>query len=374
MRVGLEHAYTISKNRTERNALLLPLSLCGHNLLCANVDVKLVASSIPNANRFQLSNIKVHQGEMFSVVSPTKDDFSRQFYMYWFDGAKDDEVLTKQCLVKLSSGSFHDTYVSREKCQSALDKLHDGCERRNNIEMKRELAKVLLGYGHTGGLSLSMVMKDLRCEGFATLDHQKLRRDGQLPDLWTAFCTLVKSLLLPMANEDVVHLDIRSTSQFTYNILRRVDSSNTVELCLIDYDSLTTSSTYDYWEFPHQKDAVHWRDIGLYRMSRDQRKGAARRYVFWQVLWIAYTWHPKSASSMAFGAAPEELSAKDFVSNLSKVNHAMEFKDWLGHEAVQALQSMNEEMISESAVAAALDMLGKAFGERSEGGQPLNTT
>jgi hypothetical protein len=213
-----------------------------------------------------------------------------------------------------------------------------------------------------------MVMKDLRCEGFVTLDHQKLRRDGQLPALWTAFCTLVKSLLLPMANEDVGHLDIRSTSQFTYNILCRVDSSNTVELCLIDYDSLTTSSTYDYWEFPHQKDAVHWKDVGLYDMDCDEeRKGVAVRFVFWQVLWIAYTWHPKSVSSMAFGAAPEELSAEDFVSNLSKVNHAMEFKDWLGSDAVHSLQSMNEEkMISEAAVAAALDVLGKAFGEREQ--------
>jgi hypothetical protein len=364
MRVGLEHAYSISKNRTDPNALFPPRSICCHNLLNANVEALLVGSSIPNANHFRLSNIKVHQGEMFSVISPTKDDFSRDLFMKWFDGAKNDEVLTKNCLVKVSHGSFHGTYVSREKCESALGKLRDACDRKNHSALKQELAKVLLGYGHYAGPCLCMVMKDLRCEDFATLDHQKFRRDGKLPELWTAFCTLVKSLLLPMASEDVAHVDIRSTSQITYNILCRVCSTSTIELRLIDYDSLTTASNlYNDWEFPNQKDGIHFQDIGLYRMKSVQREGAARRYVFWQVLWIAYTWHPKSASSLSLEAAPEELSAEDFLSYFSKENHAMEFKDWLGIDTVKALQSMNDEMISEATIAAALDMLGKAFYE-----------
>jgi hypothetical protein len=77
MRVGLEHAYVISKNRAECNALFPPVSLCCRSLLRANVEAQLVANSIPDANRFQLLNIKVHQGEMFSLVSSTKNDFSQ---------------------------------------------------------------------------------------------------------------------------------------------------------------------------------------------------------------------------------------------------------------------------------------------------------
>jgi hypothetical protein len=41
----------------------------------------------------------------------------------------------------------------------------------------------------------------------------------------------------------------------------------------------------------------------------------------------------------------------------------MEYKDWLGSDAVKALQSMKDEIILESGTVAALDMLGKAFCE-----------
>jgi hypothetical protein len=190
----------LSLNRKEHNTLSSPVSLCCRNLLISNVAGQLVASSIRNASPFRDSALKVHQGEFLSLVSLTKDDFSIHLHMEWFDDTKGDEILTQKCLVKVSCASVHDTYVHRDKCDSAFRKLHESCSYRRNAVLKHELAKVLLGYS-LNGLCFMMVLKDLRCENFVTLDHQKFRRDGQLPQLWTAFGILVQSLLLPMANE-----------------------------------------------------------------------------------------------------------------------------------------------------------------------------
>jgi hypothetical protein len=67
-------------------------------------------------------------------------------------------------------------------------------------------------------------------------------------------------------------------------------------------------------------------------------------------------------ADMCFGKG----CAKDFVSHFSNENHAMEFKDWLGSDAVQALQKMHRDEISEATIVAALDvLLGNAFGARS---------
>jgi hypothetical protein len=366
MRTGLEHAFAISKNRMKLNALLPPLSLCSLSLLESNVDATLVASSIPNANRFQGSRIKVYQGELFSLVSPTKDDFHSLSDMHWFDDAKPNDILNKKCLVKVSFVGFHNTFVRREKCSSGLDALHRVCDKEKNATLKQELAKVLLGYHCSGSMFLTMVMKDLRDEGFVALDHQKFRSDGKIPELWSAFSFLVKSLLLPMAKHDVVHADLRSTSQKTYNVLCRVCSANEIELRLIDFDSITCFKWLSDADLPDQETSVNWSALSYSDMNKGERDVSAFLYLFWQVLWIAYTWHPRIASAESDASSKERIS-DHFVYFLSMENRFVEFQNWLGSDTVAVLKSMNGKVITESSILTALEVLGNVFCETKHG-------
>jgi hypothetical protein len=109
-----------------------------------------------------------------------------------------------------------------------------------------------------------------------------LRDDKVLPELWAAFCKLVKSLLLPMAAVNVIHADIRSTDETTYNILYRIASRvaqsadaapevrlsqsvdaanarNEIELCLIDFDSLLLYDLVEDAKLKSHDHAIYWK-------------------------------------------------------------------------------------------------------------------
>jgi hypothetical protein len=140
-------------------------------------------------------------------------------------------------------------------------------------------------------------MKDLQADGrnFKVLDHQKLHGQGKLPQLWSAFCGLVNSLLLPLADVNVIHLDIRSNEKHTYNIL--VDENPTgsgnpndaIVLHLIDFDSLVVGTSTSGTQ---QDQAIFWESIK--KFGAKGTWNSAHRYLLWQVLWIAYTWLPLS--------------------------------------------------------------------------------
>jgi hypothetical protein len=352
MRIGLELAVEVCRSRSESNPMVPPVSLCCRQLLRTSISAQLVASPIPKANPFQDSVMKVNQGELFKLTKPTKEIFSGFPKIHWFVGAEGDDILTNDCLVKVSCLSVHNTYINHYICERALYTLYIACEK--NAELKLELSKVLLGYCHIGSsVSLISIMKDLQAgeEKFQVLNHQKFRRDGKLPQLWLAFCVLVKSLLLPMVDADVVHLDIRSTVEFTYNIL----VSDAIELRLIDFDSIVLCGSSSGCE---QKDAIYWEDLKeTVRTGVDWK--SAYRYLFWQVLWIAYTWHPPSPD-MTQDSLPKERNAYNFVRFLFADNYFVEFKKWLG-SGVGKLKSMADETITAETIRNALVVFESAF-------------
>jgi hypothetical protein len=59
-----------------------------------------------------------------------------------------------------------------------------------------------------------------RVESFKILNHQEIHDHQKLPELWREFSVLVHSLLLPMAEEGVIHHDIRSSKECTYNAMK----------------------------------------------------------------------------------------------------------------------------------------------------------
>jgi len=152
MRIGLEHAVEVIKNRSTSNAVHLPVSLCCHQLFDADgIIAPLIASPIPCEDHLRKSVIHVHQGELFLVTNPTKAMFSGIIPIDWFaDTEREDARLTSNCHVKVSCVSVHSTYISHSDCREALKSLHDAC--MNNTIFKKELAKVLLGYSHANRL------------------------------------------------------------------------------------------------------------------------------------------------------------------------------------------------------------------------------
>jgi hypothetical protein len=372
MRLGLKLALEISKNRSANRSascsIKPPVSLCCRQLLSTGNTAPLIASPIPYGNVFPEMSLSVKQGEFFQKTMPTVEDFSGFSSWKWFfnfkvkvDDVLIDAKLPENCLVKVSCVAVHNTSVNRVFCKEALKELHG-----SSAELRREVSKVLLGFCHTGESgTLITLMKDLRMgeKKFQMLEHQKYRQLGKLSQLWLAFCVLVKSLLLPMANENIIHLDIRSTATFTYNIL--VSDPNDEDICelrLIDYDSLV----FDFSSSGTEQDgAIYWKDLKHTVVTVEGIvKKSAHRYLLWQVLWIAYRWHTPPSAFAAPGTLPEELTASTFLCSLFEDNHYMDFKNWLGTTTVTAIrEALETKTITAKEITETLDCLGRAFSE-----------
>jgi hypothetical protein len=301
----------------------------------------------------------------------------------------------------------------------------------NNSHLKGEISKVFLGFSATNNFSLVIVMKDLRNDDFMILNHQRLRDGKKLPELWAAFCNLVKSLLLPMAAVNVIHADIRSSVETTYNILYRFVSEDVsrdeIELQLIDFDSLLLYSSGEDANLSKQDHSIRWKDVNQMQLNvmkmieaeetidveneeieetkivkkrndveilpcnseicmqlsnhkkqctelpvdtgtntevpevekndsavlKEEKYGApAYRYLFWQVLWIAYTWHPYASKS---------TSAHNFVLRfLSDHEEFSLYRQWLGADIVKNLKQISYRDITAKILEVSLAHLTKA--------------
>jgi hypothetical protein len=146
---------------------------------------------------------------------------------------------------------------------------------------------------------------------------------------------------------NVVHLDIRSDNEFTYNILVHEDETK-IELCLIDFDSVVLSSAANF--VARNSAAIWFNQLGF-----NGKEVTAYQYLFWQVLWIAYRWHP-------FPESNNITTAQDFVSFLLKDDKFVEFKVWLGSKNTETLTSLKYfAKISRKDIQNAFKFLKKLF-------------
>jgi hypothetical protein len=445
MRIGLARAIQVVKLKSIPAAP--PVSLCCRQLLRRSKEAQLVACPIPHANQIQGPGMAVHLGEIFALAKARKMDFAGLLDFHWFVDSADDAILTDNCLVKVNCVPVHNALIRPLLCEEALEELHSACGK--NSKLKEEISKVFLGFSATDNFTLVIVMKDLRNDNFDILDHEKLRKDKKLPELWFAFCKLVKSLLLPMAAANVIHADIRSTSNVTYNILYcdvptetaeinhvgGLNARNLIELRLIDFDSLLLYSSVKDANLASQDHAIYWgnlnKAVGIdndgneaegalgeekgsdMAIDEDEEKehkfvaededntkisvaeknfmesskwkdiytdfsaagefeegmtdletnefevtdekeywGSAHKYLFWQVLWIAYTWHPYAATSTTAGA---------FVLHfLSDHDEFSTFRQWLGAESVEILRDSSFGEITAQTIEQAVEVLSQA--------------
>ena len=104
-------------------------------------------------------------------------------------------------LVKVSSTAVHSLLVSPSHVMLAMGEVLRGSQK-----MVNEISSVLHVAVNTSDVGLVTIMSDLSDEyraltPSADADH--------LPALWAGFSNLVKDVLLPMAERDVIHPDIR---------------------------------------------------------------------------------------------------------------------------------------------------------------------
>jgi hypothetical protein len=376
MRIGLENAIVVMMNRHRKEVVPL-VSLCCRNLLNEVTDAQLIASPISREEHQYTSDLKVSQGELFQLSCPTKGLFSRLVGLRWFVGSKYEEGhLTNDCIVKVSCAAVHNFYVPPGKCNDALTALYIECI--TNSDLKTTISKVLLGFCfHDNSMTLASIMKDLQTgdKPFTILEHQKFQIEQKLSQLWDAFCELVNSLLLPMADVNVVHLDIRSTHQFTYNILvsemqqkyevqeNKVKlQENTIELCLIDFESLALSTAAAKVDEEGQNNAICMNMLGT-------NKESAYHFLFWQILWIAYRWM-SPPSSRTDGTHFQQTETNDSQQTTTNTNNFVfylfddscyvDFKIMLG-DHYETLKDINLKNITKEDIQKTLVELKEIF-------------
>jgi hypothetical protein len=344
MRFGLENALTILNNQREIFDSVPPVSLCCGSLLNVETNAQLIASPIPREKHQWKPELKISQGEFFQVTSPTKNTFLGLVELEWFVDSKFDDIpLTENCLVKVSCAAVHNVYVPRAECNVALTKL---CY-RGTAGLKASITKVLLGFSYrSSSKTLISIMKDLRKgdKVFKILEHKDFCVRTKLSKLWDGFCELAISLLLPMADLNVVHLDIRSNKEFTINILVN-ENENKIELRLIDFDSLVFCTEAHDIDRKGNEDAIWLKHLGVERVP-------AYFYLFWQVLWIAFRWHSNNVDV--------ETNSHQFFSSLFKDDEFVEFKCWLGNHYA-TLKSMNNQNVTREGIQNALSIIKECF-------------
>jgi hypothetical protein len=309
MKGGLQHAKALKVVQEPRSR-------------CCQVPgerLKLVASPMLRAS--PANQFSIHQGELFRFTGD--NGLSIGEWIAPFREVRclaDSGLAIKNCLVKLSSITVHNTLVPLDESWTAFQKLDSSPE-------KIVVSDVLLACAFIERRCLVTVMKDLSAQAdqFQALSYDCFQ-DRQA--VWLGFCNLVRNVLLPMANVGIVHADIRcvpgSHSKFeVYNILGKRDSGGSIELKLIDFESLVIFSTA-LIQIPCHPHAI---SVGTF--ENDFR--SPHEFVFWQVLWMTYVlWCPSDRGNKPSGVDVEYLFNNLFHAGADETRLA-DFKEWLTH-------------------------------------------
>jgi hypothetical protein len=132
------------------------------------------------------------------------------------------------------------------------------------------------------------LMPDLSKEGFKELCPKDLTDDSSWKSMWGAFKTLVQGTLVPLARQEIIHVDLRHGFDRTANIL-----FDGIRMLVIDWDSLMK---FKDWEAnPPTGEKYIESDVPSGRRDRT----SALEYVFLQTVCIVECWIRGRESSKA---------------------------------------------------------------------------
>ena len=169
---------------------------------------------------------------------------------------------------------------------------------------KMALSHVLLGAWEINECGLVTITREL-VDFVPTKPEECASRSGEMKSLWLGLVDLVQTTLIPMAAETVVYADMRPGWTETSNILRRFELSNDGKNCttllrLIDYESICQVSKVP------EDDSRRTFQID-YDESIENSDYTALRFLWWQCMFMAYTW------AMQLNVAQGVYDARIFV-------------------------------------------------------------
>jgi hypothetical protein len=258
---------------------------------------------------------KVNQGEILTgkvniyqienqLPRKKKDDF----VAFKVDNVELDVV------VKVSSLAVHGYLVHPDRSIAALKAIQAA---------RVDLSEVLYAAYRTP-TGLITIMADLSLQGYNLLKPM----DGELllSKLWKAFQDMVTTVLLPMADFEFIHPDIRPGCDVTANILCKIDrNSEQATMRLIDYESLIKTKL---WRPPMSSDFkyIGWDD-----------GWTAETFVWWQCITTAFAWiERKTQSEMV------KINLKSMLSSKRDTKDTSWLEKFRDHAAVL---EMNEDHI-----------------------------
>ena len=218
----------LAGKRLEFGKMTLTAALCGSPLLSRQEAQEIGFLNISQGELYHLDNLKVNlktQGRIKWLLPP-------------------DELDHGPFLVKVWSRSVHACLQETSQFRSAIDHL---LSRKGKESLMKEISKTLLGVEQTATGSITLmrlVSGDPVClRRIDTSPTSMTLEDMEIVKLWEEFEDLVRTVLLPLAEIDLIHLDLRPGCDVTSNILRVQPTSEESgrKMMLIDWESLCES-------------------------------------------------------------------------------------------------------------------------------------
>jgi hypothetical protein len=300
----------------------------------ALLDLQFCASPIPGANPLEISSEDdswiISQGELFGGKLNVSETLLRSnsertdFFAETFSESKEVDVIAK-----VSSLTVHNVLIDPNKALRALERL------KMQGKTIKEIGTVLFSVIEMEA-GLVTIMADLSKQGYRTLKPKE--QQDKLALLWAGFADPVENVLLPMAENGIIHPDIRPGFDVTSNILCKLEDNDTrAVIKLIDYESLIL---FKKWIAPSHDGRYIARSSSL----------NATMFVWWQSICLAYAWdHQLDANALRHGKYYFQSLVKDFMGPRSN--------GWLQEFA----GNIKEDDIDAEFVKATLSKLGKLF-------------
>jgi hypothetical protein len=283
------------------------------------------------------------QGEIFTgrlnIHDIVQADLVERGVLFVFN-KEDQEV---DVVVKVVSLAVHGYFTQRDSPLRGIERIYENNEGKKTWILRDfptvalDISNILYA-AYRAFNGIIMITADLSKQGYKKLRPQK--DNVSLAVLWTAFQELVERVLMPMADLDLVHTELRPGFNLTSNILCKVQGQQaTMEI--IDYECLVCLHNHN---FRQQFDSRYVEpDLTM--------KWNAMTFLLRQCILVAYAWKEK---------IPQHVMKHVYLKYmLTDTGRDIVFPAWL--EPFRAMAKVKET--TRQGLHEALCMMGHLFAE-----------
>jgi hypothetical protein len=188
-------------------------------------------STLPNdGSQWDICQGEIVTGKL-NIHDVVQADLVKQRVLFVFN-AEDKEI---DVVVKVRSLAVHSYFSHRDSPLRGIERIYQYTKEIETLRFREyptvalDISNVLCAAYHAFN-GIFMITADLSKQGYDKLRPQK--DHVSLAVLWAAFQELVERVLMPMADLDLVHIDLRAGFDLTSNILCRVKVDETTKQSL----------------------------------------------------------------------------------------------------------------------------------------------